>query len=299
MNRQSLISQMGMIGLMLLVDVIALILASPMKEAGVMVFEDPSSMANPLLFIGILLAFTLLLLILLRIGFRRLLTWIVIVSIFFTFIYTFDAILQRIAPAWSFAGAIVIGGSAVATALLFLYPEWYVIDSLGILIAAGVSAIFGISLEILPVLLLLVLLAVYDAISVYRTKHMITLATGVLEEKIPILFVIPRRKDYSFRREGIRMEGGERGAFIMGMGDLIMPSILVVSANSFGPAAGLLGISALSLGALAGSLAGLGTLFLVLHSGKPQAGLPPINGGAIAGLLIASLITGTWGWLGI
>lgn len=299
MDRQSLISQMGMLGLMLLVESLALILASPMREAGVMVFEDPSSMANPLLFIGILLAFTLLLLVLLRIGFRRLLTWIVIASIFFTFIYTFDAILRKIAPAWSFAGLTVVGVSALATALLFLYPEWYVIDSLGILIAAGVSSIFGISLEILPVVLLLVLLAVYDAISVYRTKHMITLATGVLEEKIPILFVIPRRSGYSFRREGIRMEGGERGAFIMGMGDLIMPSILVVSANSAGPAVFAPGISALALGALAGSFAGLGALILVLHSGKPQAGLPPINGGAIAGLLIASLVTGTWSWLGI
>jgi len=35
---------------------------------------------------------------------------------------------------------------------------------------------FGISLAIIPTLLLLVVLAVYDYIAVYRTKHMVALA---------------------------------------------------------------------------------------------------------------------------
>ncbi len=107
--------------------------------------------------------------------------------------------------------------------------------ALGILIGSGVAAIFGVSLDILPVCLLLVLLAVYDAISVYKTKHMITLAEGVIDQKTPILFVIPKRKGYSFIKDGIGKltDGGERSAFIIGMGDMIMPSILVVSANVF------------------------------------------------------------------
>ena len=113
-------------------------------------------------------------------------------------------------------------------------PEWYVIDTLGILIAAGAASIFGISLGIVPVIILLVLLAIYDAISVYKTRHMITLAEGVMEMKTPILFVIPKKVSYSYIRDGIGKIGeGERGAFIMGMGDLIMPAILVVSANMF------------------------------------------------------------------
>jgi presenilin-like A22 family membrane protease len=31
--------------------------------------------------------------------------------------------------------------------------------------------------------------------------------------------------------------------------------------------------------------------------GKPQAGLPPLNGGAIAGFLLGCLISGQWAWL--
>ena len=59
------------------------------------------------------------------------------------------------------------------------------IDTLGILIAAGAASIFGISLSIVPVIILLVILLVYDAISVYKTRHMITLAEGVCRYEIP------------------------------------------------------------------------------------------------------------------
>jgi presenilin-like A22 family membrane protease len=82
----------------------------------------------------------------------------------------------------------------------------------------------------------------------------------------------------------------------MGMGDLIMPSILVVSANVFflkGPRIfGFINLPA--LGAMAGSLAGLVVLLHFVNSGKPQAGLPPLNGGTIigfaAGFLLATFL---------
>jgi presenilin-like A22 family membrane protease len=170
-----------------------------------------------------------------------------------------------------------------------------VIDTLGVLIAAGVASIFGVSLEIVPVVILLVLLAVYDAISVYKTKHMITLAEGVIDLKTPILFVIPKRRDYSFIREGIGKleEGGERAAFIMGMGDLIMPSILVVSANVFLKGYRVLGFVNLpALGAIIGSLAGLLVLLYFVSSGRPQAGLPPLNGGTIIGFALGCALGG-------
>ena len=150
------------------------------------------------------------------------------------------------------------------------------------------ASIFGVSLDILPVVLLLILLAVYDAISVYKTKHMITLAEGVIDLKTPILFVVPKRRDYSFIRDGIGKldDGGERAAFIIGMGDLIMPSILVVSANVFLKGWRFGGIINLpALGAIIGSLAGLSVLLYFVSSGKPQAGLPPLNGGTILGFL--------------
>jgi presenilin-like A22 family membrane protease len=111
----------------------------------------------------------------------------------------------------------------------------------------------------------------------------------VIDLKTPILFVVPKRRNYSFIRDGIGKldDGGERAAFIIGMGDLIMPSILVVSANVFLQGWRLFGIINLpALGAMIGSLAGLAVLLHFVSSGKPQAGLPPLNGGTILGFLL-------------
>jgi presenilin-like A22 family membrane protease len=297
MDRQVMIPVMGMLVMLLLVEGVALILSTPLYEAGYTAFENPESIANPFIFIGILLVFTLVLLILIRLGVKKIISLIIIFSIFFTFLYTFEALALIYLGGSDVFTLLALVGAMLATGLLYFYPEWYVIDSLGIFIAGGVASIFGISLGIFPVIILLVLLAIYDAISVYRTKHMITLAEGVVNLRTPILFVIPKRSSYSYRKEGISLEGRERGAFIIGMGDLIMPSIIVVSANVFLTTASVGGITLPSLGAILGSVAGLGFLLFFVARGKPQAGLPPINAGAITGFMIGCALAGAWGWL--
>ncbi|WP_332448782.1 presenilin family intramembrane aspartyl protease PSH [Methanoculleus sp.] len=289
---------LGMPLMLLSVQMIAIILVLPMQAAGLVAFEDPESVANPLFFIGILLAFTLVLLLLIRVGGRRFLAVFIGIAIFMTFVYIFGALLGLALGATDAAAVGTLIAAGAATTLLYLYPEWYVIDILGVLLSAGITSIFGISLAILPVIVLLVLLAVYDAISVYRTKHMITLAEGVIETKSPIMVVVPKRADYSFRREGLKIqEGEERGAFLMGLGDLIMPSILVVSSHVFVDAPAVLWVlSAPTLGAMVGSLAGLAVLLYFVNSGKPQAGLPPLNAGAILGFLVGAALAGSFGW---
>jgi len=298
MELKHLIPLSGMLVMMVLVEVGALLLSLPMKAAGITAFEDPASVFNPLIFIAILLAFTAVLLVLLKYRYRKMIEAIIAISIFFTFVYIFSSIVTVFTSNEILAIVLPLVLSGLAIALLVLFPEWYVIDTLGILIAAGAASIFGISLGIVPVLILLVLLAVYDAISVYKTRHMITLAEGVMEMKTPILFVIPKKASYSYIRDGIGKIGeGERGAFIMGMGDLIMPAILVVSANMFLKSGGFLFINIPALGAMIGSLAGLVVLLWFVNKGKPQAGLPPLNGGAIIGFLIGCAVSGSWGWM--
>ena len=275
--------------LLIIVEIGALTLSLPVQAAGISAFEDPTSVANPFIFIVILLVFTGFLLLLIKFGFKRVISIVIGASIFFTFIYIFYAIVYAATGATDISVLFILILSVLATVVLYWYPEWYVIDTLGILIAAGVASIFGVSLDILPVVILLILLAVYDAISVYKTKHMITLAEGVIDLKTPILFVIPKKRDYSYIRDGIGKlgEGQERAAFIMGMGDLIMPSILVVSANVFLKGTRIMGFVNLpALGAIAGSLAGLAVLLYFVSSGKPQAGLPPLNGGTLIGFAL-------------
>ena len=78
----------------------------------------------------------------------------------------------------------------------------------------------------------------------------------------------------------------------MGLGDLIMPAILVVSAAVFLPGSGIGAFSIPTITTMIGSVCGMALLLHLVASGRPQAGLPPLNGGAIVGLLIGWLIVG-------
>ncbi|MDD1724020.1 MAG: hypothetical protein LUQ07_02690 [Methanospirillum sp.] len=281
--------------MLLAVEIGGVLLAVPMAASGYAVFDDTDSLTNPLWFIVMLLGFTVFLLILIRYHFRKILYAIIHLSLFLAFIYVFSGLFRLVTdPETGIIAGTVL--AAVATLLLWRYPEWYVVDTLGVLLAAGIASIFGISLEPLPVIILLVLLAVYDAISVYRTKHMLTLADGVIEGKLPIMVIIPKKEGYSFIRDGI---GGsisppdgtedtkhDRAAYLMGLGDLIMPAILVTSSAVFMPESGYGVFSIPAIGTILGSMAGLSILLHAVSSGRPQAGLPPLNGGAIAGFLL-------------
>ncbi|MGB8308891.1 MAG: presenilin family intramembrane aspartyl protease PSH [Methanoregula sp.] len=280
---------------LVIVELGSLALSLPVQAAGLSAFQNPQSLADPLIFLAMILGFTAVLLVLIKYGFKNVIAWVIGISIFFTFVYTFAAIVPIIIGPGLAQVAAMAALALLATGLLYLYPEWYIIDILGLFLAAGVASIFGVSLGTIPVILLLIILAVYDAISVYKTKHMITLAEGVLDLKTPILFVIPKKRSYSFIKEGIGKigEGEERSAFIIGMGDLIIPSMLVVSANVFTGGVKYFGLFNLpALGAMIGSIAGLIVLLHFVMSGRPQAGLPPLNGGTILGFLIGWMLIG-------
>ena len=294
MNLKENLPLLAMFVMMVAVQCGALLITPSMNDAGYAAFEDPGAVENIFFFFIILLVFTGLLLLLIKFGLKRILGYIINFSIFLIFLYIFSAIIYPLVGSALISAVSVVLLSAGAMVLLYKYPEWYVVDLLGILICAGAASIFGISLEIFPVIILLILLALYDAISVYKTKHMISLAEGVIKSKSPILVVIPKSRDYSYIKDNMDIsdEKEERGAFIMGMGDLIMPTILVVSAYVF-ISTTLLPV----IGAMAGTLAGLSVLLWFVVKGRPQAGLPTLNGGAILGFLTGCLAAGTWGWI--
>lgn len=290
----------GMGILMIAVQIIALFLMPLMLGAGYEAFEDPGSAANLIYFVVILFVFTGILLWLIKRGKEFVIKAIIGFSILFIFGYIYSAIILFFMGNTPVAWALTIIATVISGALLYVYPEWYVIDILGVLISAGAAAIFGISLAIIPVLILLIVLALYDAISVYRTKHMVVLAESVINMKTPILVVMPKSRNYSYIKQGIELKDKKegRGAYIMGMGDLIMPNILVVSSFAFLTGAPLLfGIPLPTIGAMAGTLVGLAALLWFVSGGKPQAGLPLLNGGAIVGFILLCALTGSWAWI--
>jgi len=273
-KRASIALFIGMGSFILLTQIIALLLAAPFDLAGVTAFENPEDPLNPIIFFIFIIAFTAFILVVLRFGGKRLIYFVMLAAVTITIYYVMYALFHP--------NVYLPVVSTLALALiLFKYPEWYVLDATGLIIGGGAAAIFGISLGILPVLLLLIILAVYDAIAVYKTKHMVSLAESVIDLRMPILFVLPRKWSFSLMK-GDEMEDG----FFMGLGDAIIPSVLVVSAFV------TYELATPTLGALIGTLAGYAVLSTIAGRGKPHAGLPFLNSGAILGFAIGYMVMG-------
>ena len=244
------------------------------KAAGMQAFENPEDVSNSILYFSAILAFTAIILILSR--FKSVLKLIMYVLIFVSIYYVF----------YPFAGVFSAIPAIFILALLIKKPNWIIIDISALLLSIGIISIFGISLEPTPAIVLLAVLAAYDAVSVYKTKHMISLAESVTKLKLPMLFVIPLTKDFSF--EGIEGEKGEKKAVYIGVGDIVVPNILVVSAQCFSasPYIGFIKLSALM--SLFGGLFGLAVLLRMV--GRPHAGLPFLNIPTIAAYFISQLL---------
>lgn len=143
-------------------------------------------------------------------------------------------------------------------------------NAAAIMATAGVGVIFGISLGILPLIIFLVFLSIYDFLSVFMTKHMVELANFVV------------KKDLAFtvtaKAPPIRVGQKER-RIDLGTGDMIAPIMLEVSTLSISPVA--------TVFVFAGAVISLG-LFLNIawRSKMVLPALPPIVLGMVISLLI-------------
>ena len=278
----------------ILIHGIALTIAPTFVEVGYdETFDGKDNPLNLVYLFAIIGIMTGLILLLAKFGIQILIKILILFSVGYTsfiiFIPLFDIILGWW---WPLILPLVIAISLVT--MLFKHPEWYIIDLCGVIVGAGAIAIFGISLGVFIIIVFLIGLMIYDAISVYKTKHMIDLADTVMDLKLPVLLVIPKKLHYSLIKETKRLkeklkDHDERDAFFMGLGDVVMPGILVVAVSQ-AEGGGLL----LALIVMLGTLIGFSILMTYVVKGKPQAGLPLLCGGALAGYFIGSyLLTGT------
>ena len=277
-------------GLFVLVHSLALLVVGPFEAADMAAFENPNDPMNIVFFFSIMLLITATILLIAKFWKKQLIKGIILGSTGFTAFYVFYPLLSFVVPAgWSLF--LSTTAAAILIITLLKYPEWHVIDACGIIVGAGAIALLGISLSIFLVIVLLIVLAIYDAMSVYKTKHMIDLADAVLDLKLPVILVIPKIRKYSLIEETKslkeKLEHGEkREAFFMGLGDIIMPGVLVASAFHNITSNGLL----VALSVMLGTLLGFTVLMAVVIKGKPQAGLPYLCSGAILGYIVSSYI---------
>jgi len=288
-DKKEFFAVIAMAFLFILIHGLGLLIAGTFEEADMQAFEDPDNPINIAYIFVIMLVFTVLILLIAKFWKKQLIKAIILGAIGYTAAYVFYPLFGSImSTSISIIFSIIL--AVILVLMLFKYPEWYVIDVCGVIVGAGAIAIFGISLGIQLVLVLLIGLAIYDALSVYKTKHMIDLADTVMDLKLPVLLVVPKIRHYSLIKETKSLKeklekGEEREAFFMGLGDIVMPGILVVATY-----VNITNALPIALSVMIGTLVGFTVLMTFVMKGKPQAGLPCLCGGAIAGYVISSLV---------
>jgi len=278
-------------GLFVFVDFLAFLVAGPFEDVGAVAFENPGDPLNLLFFVVVLVVFTAVILLIIRFRKKQALRLIFLGAATLLIFYVLYPVLFIFVANDVLALGLSMVGAAFLLVLLVKKPEWYVIDAVALLIGVGAVTMIGISLDVWIVIVLLIVMAVYDALSVYKTKHMIDLADSVMGLNLPVMFVVPKRRRYSLleKRKGLKekLESGEgREAYFLGVGDVVFPGILAVAAFHNLINDGLV----MAVSVLAGTLLGFVVLTAYVIKGKPQAGLPFLCSGAVLAYMVAGFL---------
>lgn len=148
------------------------------------------------------------------------------------------------------------------------------------LASAGVGAVLGLGLTPGQVVMLLAILALYDIVAVYVTKHMVTIAKAMIEEKTVIGLILPE-PGQTFRAHPVQALPGQ-GFMILGAGDLVFPLVMVAAVGVADISRGLI--------VLAFALAGFALMQFIFRSQRlrrPMPALPPLALAVIVGYLVS------------
>jgi len=228
---------------------------------------------NGLIFLGVFILFTYLMVRFVRVAHVSL-SFFLAVALIAGSQFIFSSWLP---VPWDIAAAV---GVAV---LLWRVPRVWVHDIAIVLGIGGIAGVLGLSLTPLVACALLALLAVYDIVSVYRTRHMVTLANRMLDSGAVFGFLVPATfRGFLARRDDALQA---RSVMMLGSGDIGLPLVLATSAvsQSIGAAVLVAGFS------LAG-VSAMHWLFAHQRNPAPMAALPPIAVSAILGYTAAVIL---------
>ncbi len=203
---------------------------------------------------------------------------------------------------WAFLSLLILSGTqivalpfvvfpwnllvAVVLLILFLAVKNVLFHDIAIICAiAGVGAVIG--LEITPMIgvIAFVALSFYDIIAVYKTRHMVHMAEGMIKSGAIFGFIIPATFGLFFahRREAQARVGDK--FMILGSGDIGLPVIFASSlVRQSIPEAIIVAIAAL-VGLLVTHI-----LFVSQTKRQPMAALPPIATLTILGYVLSLLL---------
>jgi presenilin-like A22 family membrane protease len=209
-----------------------------------------------------------------------------------SFLRGIEAIVVFIASwfTFDFLIPIPVGDLSIGFFLALILTAWKVFrpsilnqDIAAIFSGAGVGALLGTSLGILPSIIFIIILSAYDFVSVFITKHMVKMAKAIIER--PMAFTIAAPHQFK-KATYVPVKGSKKKVHIfqLGLGDVIIPLMFSVSILSKYTIMN-------SIITMVGSLAGL--LFLIFYiTRKPQAlpALPFISLGTLAAFVISIFV---------
>ncbi|MEM5882735.1 MAG: presenilin family intramembrane aspartyl protease [Candidatus Aenigmatarchaeota archaeon] len=244
-------------------------------------FENPESVENSILLIFYMLLMTGLIILIIKYR-KTLIRVLEAVAVFFASMITFD-----------FLFPVVILFVPVSLILAFILTTWKILrpsvlnQNLAIIFSvAGAGAVIGASLGVLPVLVFIALIAIYDFISVFLTKHMVYIAKEITKTPTAFTAAFP----YKFEKPKKIVVKGRKitkkfHVFQLGGGDIALPLIFSVSVlRSFGLTQAIFSVVGASI-----SLSIL-VYYATKKPGKALPGIPWISCGMLSFFIISMLI---------
>lgn len=222
-----------------------------------------SSSVNVLFYLAYIVIFTVVLLVILKVYkgdkiFLALDGAVVIVSSFIVFLVTISA-LEGSAFSNLFTNGqtvtYVIAFVLAVALIIAKYKQPRLRNLTAIIASVGVGLVLGISFSFVAALIFMVVLAVYDFIAVFITKHMIALGDMAVSKNLSFLIMVneveavplrslslSQRKEYAESKKEIAKQGSIFNKMIesrmvpfsartaLGTGDLAMPLMLAIAA---------------------------------------------------------------------
>jgi presenilin-like A22 family membrane protease len=108
---------------------------------------------------------------------------------------------------------VIVPAAALIIARIVFSKNIWLRNAGTIIAVSGAGAVVGASLGVIPIIVFMTALAIYDIIAVFKTKHMITLAKAITKKNLSFTYALPT-KEHQFE---------------LGAGDLVVPLAFAVS----------------------------------------------------------------------
>lgn len=155
-------------------------------------------------------------------------------------------------------------------------------DTLIIVVFSSLAALLGLSFPPEQILIILLILSIYDYISVYKTKHMQVMAKELISWHIIPAIIIPT-KLYEFLGPKKPTPPEEHNYFILGGGDIVFPISLMISLLLRSPLESFFSAISLLIGVFI-------TYYLFISKKEAIPALPGLAFFAVLGFIIGGIV---------